>query len=187
MKWLKVVRKIALLFLLFAIGWIGFTMVGFAWTLFADGEYTPAADVSYFEDNTNDTASVFGVRFGQEFKDVKSTCTGPFSAFETTVDLKIPKSVKWFTCVNADVNPETKKVQALHFYGTLPNTLSQKEIDEGVRQLKELMVAKYGKDCLRVSCRPRHYDVDVIVSPSFKVLCFTCKTKVYLHVRNNDF
>lgn len=186
MKWLKVVRKIALLFLLFAIGWIGFTMVGFAWTLFADGEYTPAADVSYFEDNTNDTESVFGVRFGQEFEGVKSTCTGPFSGFETSVDLKIPKPVKWFTCVNADVDPATKRVHTLHFSGALPNTLSQMEIDDGVNQLKALMVAKYGKDCLRVPYGLQRYNVAIDVSPSLKFLFFTRKAKVHLHVKNKD-
>ena len=186
MKILKVVRNVVVIVFLFVLGWVAFSLVGFAWTLFADGEYTPAADVSYFEDNTNDTESVFGVRFGQEFEDVKSTCTGPFSGFETSVDLKIPKPVKWFTCVNADVDPATKRVHTLHFSGILPNTLSQTEIDDGVNQLKVLMVAKYGEDCLRVPYGLQRYNVAIDVSPPFKCLFFTRQAKVHLHVRNKD-
>ena len=151
-------------------------------------EDTPAADVSYFEDRTNDTASVFGVKFGEKFENVDTGLEGPFAAMARDVRLTIPKPVKWFTQVKGSVS-NNKRVSALHFQGALPSELSDEEIAAGVQQLQDLMIAKFGEGCIGDKYYPstNWYSVLINVSSPARILGKDIERQIHLNVVNKDF
>jgi len=131
---------------------------------------TPAADMDWFADDTNSTESVFGVAFGTKVdkKVVSPSCdAGPLTPFINETQLKIPKPVKWFTMVSGQPNERNKRIESLTFKAAIPDTVPQSEVDRGVKQLEQLMMAKFGKDCLKSDYTKR--DFRVVISDSEKM------------------
>lgn len=113
---------------------------------------TPAAKVDFFEDDTNSVDTVFGVPFGTKVdkKVVLPSCdAGPLTPMINETKLKIPKSVKWFTAVSGQPNARNKRIESLTFKAEIPEKMPKDELERGLAQLKQLMLAKFGPNCMK--------------------------------------
>ena len=112
---------------------------------------TPAAKVDLFADDTNSVDSVFGVKFGTKVdKEIitPGSDAGPLALLANETKLKIPKPVRWFTTVSGQPDMRNKRIYAMTFKAEVPDTMSEEELQRGIRQLEQLMAAKFGKECL---------------------------------------
>ena len=112
---------------------------------------TPAAKVDFFADDTNSVDSVFGVKFGTKVdKEIVTpgSDAGPLALLANETKLKIPKPVKWFTTVSGQPDMRNKRIYSMTFKAEVPDTMSEDELQRGIRQLEQLMAAKFGKECL---------------------------------------
>lgn len=111
---------------------------------------TPAAVVDTFVDEDMSSDSVFGVKFGTkvEKQPLGVGRAGPLALLANETKLKIPKPVKWFTTVSGQPDFRNKRIYHLTFRAAIPETMSQVEVDKGVRQLGELMKTKFGANCM---------------------------------------
>ena len=112
---------------------------------------TPAADVDTFVDEDMSSDSVFGVKFGTKVEKLRigpGSDAGPLAILANETHLKIPKPVKWFTTVSGQPDFRNKRIYRLTFRAAIPETMSQAEVDKGVRQLEELMKGKFGANCM---------------------------------------
>ena len=113
---------------------------------------TPAAKADSFSDEDMSPDSVFGVKFGTkvEKQPLGPGCdAGPLVLLANETKLKIPKPVKWFTTVSGQPDFRNRRIYQLTFRAAIPDSIPQSEVDEGVRQLEELMKAKFGADCMK--------------------------------------
>ena len=132
---------------------------------------TPAAVVDTFVDEDMSSDSVFGVKFGTkvEKQPLGVGRAGPLALLANETKLKIPKPVKWFTTVSGQPDFRNKRIYQLMFRAAIPETMSQAEVDEGVRQLEELMKAKFGANCLDDDDRNREFSVIISDSKNSKI------------------
>lgn len=113
---------------------------------------TPAAKAESFTDEDKSPDSVFGVKFGTKVEKQPigpGSDAGPLALLANETKLKIPKPVKWFTTVSGQPDFRNKRIYQLTFRAAIPDTIPQEEVDKGVRQLEELMKAKFGADCMK--------------------------------------
>ena len=131
---------------------------------------TPAAEVDTFVDEDMSSDSVFGVKFGTkvEKQPLGVGKAGPLVLFANETQLKIPKPVKWFTTVSGQPDFRNKRIYQLMFRAAIPETMSQAEVDEGVRQLEELMKAKFGTNCMDDDDSNREFLVSISDSKNSK-------------------
>ncbi len=132
---------------------------------------TPAAEVDTFVDEDMSSDSVFGVKFGTKVENQPLGVgkAGPLAPLANETKLKIPKPVKWFTTVSGQPDFRNKRIYQLMFRAAIPETMSQAEVDEGVRQLEELMKAKFGANCMDDDDRNREFSVIISDSKNSKI------------------
>ena len=112
---------------------------------------TPAAETDEFVDEDKSSDSVFGVKFGIKVEKQPigpGSDAGPLALLANETKLKIPKPVKWFTTVSGQPDFRNKRIYELTFRAAIPDSVPQADVDRGVRQLKALMQAKFGEDCM---------------------------------------
>ena len=125
---------------------------------------TPAAKVDFFADDTNSVDSVFGVPFGTKVgKEIVTpgSDAGPLALLANETKLKIPKPVKWFTTVSGQPDMRNKRIYSMTFKAEVPDTMSEDELQRGIRQLERLMTAKFGKECLEEDRRKGDFTVGI--------------------------
>lgn len=125
---------------------------------------TPAAKVDYFADETNSVDSVFGVPFGTKVdKEIVTpgSDAGPMGLLMNDTDMKIPQPVKWFTTVSGQPDMRNKRIYSLRFRAEIPDSMSEAELQRGIRQLEQLMAAKFGKDCFQDRSASRDFMVKI--------------------------
>ena len=113
---------------------------------------TPAAKADKFTDDDKSPDSVFGVKFGTKVEKQPigpGSDAGPLALLANETKLKIPKPVKWFTTVSGQPDFRNKRIYQLTFKAAIPDSIPQEEVDRGIRQLEELMKAKFGADCMK--------------------------------------
>ena len=133
---------------------------------------TPAAKVDTFVDEDMSSDSVFGVKFGTKIERQligPGSDAGPLAILANETKLKIPKPVKWFTTVSGQPDFRTKRIYQLTFKAAIPETMSQAEVDKGIRQLEELMKAKFGANCMDDDVRSREFLVNISDSENSKI------------------
>lgn len=131
---------------------------------------TPAAEVDTFVDEDMSSDSVFGVKFGTkvERQPLGVGKAGPLAPLANETKLKIPKPVKWFTTVSGQPDFRNKRIYQLTFRAAIPEPMSQAEVDKGVRQLEELMKAKFGANCMDDDDSNREFSVSISDSKNSK-------------------
>ena len=131
---------------------------------------TPAAVVDTFVDEDMSSDSVFGVKFGTkvEKQPLGVGRAGPLALLANETKLKIPKPVKWFTTVSGQPDFRNKRIYHLTFRAAIPETMSQVEVDKGVRQLGELMKTKFGANCMDDDDWSREFLVGIFDSKKSK-------------------
>lgn len=132
---------------------------------------TPAAQVETFADEDKSPDSVFGVKFGTkvEKQPLGPGCdAGPLVLFANETKLKIPKPVKWFTTVSGQPDFRNRRIYMLTFKGVIPDSVPQAEVEKGVKQLEELMKAKFGANCLDENDYRRDFHVTITDSKTMK-------------------
>ena len=125
---------------------------------------TPAAKVEFFADDTNSVESVFGVPFGTKVdKEIVTpgSDAGPLSLLANETKLTIPKPVKWFTTVSGQPDMRNKRIYSLTFKAEIPDSMSEDELQRGIKQLEQLMTAKFGKDCFLERSEKRDFLVTI--------------------------
>ena len=125
---------------------------------------TPAAKVDFFADDTNSVDSVFGVPFGTKVgKEIVTpgSDAGPLALLANETKLKIPKPVKWFTTVSGQPDMRNRRIYSMTFKAEMPDTMSEDELQRGIRQLEQLMTAKFGKECLEEDRRKGDFTVGI--------------------------
>ena len=125
---------------------------------------TPAAKVEFFADDTNNVESVFGVPFGTKVdKEIVTpgSDAGPLSLLANETKLTIPKPVKWFTTVSGQPDMRNKRIYSLTFKAEIPDSMSEDELQRGIKQLEQLMTAKFGKDCFLERSEKRDFLVTI--------------------------
>ena len=133
---------------------------------------TPAAEVDTFVDEDMSSDSVFGVKFGTKVEKLRigpGSDAGPLAILANETKLKIPKPVKWFTTVSGQPDFRNKRIYQLTFRAAIPETMSQAEADKGVRQLEELMKAKFGANCMDDDDSNREFLVSISDSKNSKI------------------
>ena len=132
---------------------------------------TPAAAVDVFNDDDMSSDSVFGVKFGTKVEKLRigpGSDAGPLALLANETKLKIPKPVKWFTTVSGQPDFRNKRIYQLTFKAAIPETMSQAEVDKGVRQLEKLMKAKFGANCMDDDDSNREFLVSIFDSKNSK-------------------
>ena len=132
---------------------------------------TPAAAVDVFNDDDMSSDSVFGVKFGTKVEKLRigpGSDAGPLALLANETKLKIPKPVKWFTTVSGQPDFRNKRIYRLTFRAAIPETMSQVEVDKGVRKLEELMKAKFGANCMDDDDSNREFLVGIFDSKNSK-------------------
>ena len=132
---------------------------------------TPAAEVDTFVDEDMSSDSIFGVKFGTKVEKLRigpGSDAGPLALLANETKLKIPKPVKWFTSVSGWPDFRNKRIYRLAFRAAIPETMSQAEVDKGVRQLEELMKVKFGANCMDDDDSNREFLVSISDSKSSK-------------------
>ena len=125
---------------------------------------TLAAEVDTFVDEDMSSDSVFGVKFGTKVEKLRigpGSDAGPFALLANETKLKIPKPVKWFTTVSGQPDFRNKRIYHLTFRAAIPESMSQAEVDKGIKQLEELMKAKFGANCMDDNDRGREFLVRI--------------------------
>ena len=132
---------------------------------------TPAAEADTFVDEDMSSDSVFGVKFGTKIEELRigsGSDAGPLALLANETKLKIPKPVKWFTTVSGQPDFRNKRIYQLTFRAAIPETMSQAEVDRGIKQLEELMKAKFGANCMDCADSNREFLVGISDSKDSK-------------------
>lgn len=132
---------------------------------------TPAANADSFTDDDMSPDSVFGVKFGTKVENQPigpGSDAGPLAILANETKLKIPKPVKWFTTVSGQPDFRNKRIYQLTFRAAIPDSMSQEEVEKGVRELEKLMKAKFGPDCTKEDNRRGDFRVVIFDSKTAK-------------------
>ena len=132
---------------------------------------TPAAEIDTFVDEDMSSDSVFGVKFGTKVERQlvgPGSDAGPLALLANETKLKIPKPVKWFTTVSGQPDSRNKRIYRLTFRAAIPESMSQAEVDKGIKQLEELMRSKFGANCIDDDDRNREFLVSISDSKNSK-------------------